>query len=158
MKSLLSAQVLAQPLPSRCQTEQSVAALLPRDVKAPAARTKRVLVVDDDLVNRLLARALLEHLGWETVECSDGKEALAVLAKEQICNILLDISLPDISGIELCRIMRLNAEINPRRIVAYTAMAMTSERQVLVAAGFDEILLKPVNLAMMRAAFDDGIE
>lgn len=121
----------------------------------PLRRTgAAVLVVDDDEVNRVLARALLEHLGWEVIECADGREALGILGSTPVSSVLLDISLPDISGLDLCGELRARALEPGLRVVAYTAMAMTSERPRLFAAGFDDILLKPVNLAMMHAAFD----
>jgi CheY-like chemotaxis protein len=114
---------------------------------------RTVLVIDDDLVNRLLARALLEYLAWNVIDCENGRSGLFVLSREPVSAVLLDISLPDISGIELCKELR-HAECGRSvRIIAYTAMAMASERQALLDAGFDEILLKPVNLSMVRKVF-----
>ena len=112
-----------------------------------------MLVVDDDAVNRLLARALLEHLGWRVQECEDGGQALRLLQRQRYEVVLLDISLPDICGSDLCSAIRAACGRQLPRVVAYTAMAMPSERPALLAAGFDDILFKPVNMAMMRAAF-----
>lgn len=110
-------------------------------------------MVDDDDVNRVLARALLEHLGWQVDDCGDGRTALRQLEKIKPYAVLIDISLPDICGIDLCRVIRIQARADAPLLVAYTAMAMASEQPGLLAAGFDDILLKPVNLAMMRAVF-----
>lgn len=112
-----------------------------------------MLVVDDDAVNRLLARALLQHLGWRVQECDDGTQALRLLGQQRYDAVLLDISLPDICGTDLCGAIRHTCRGQLPRLVAYTAMAMPSERPGLLAAGFDDILFKPVNLAMMRAVF-----
>lgn len=112
---------------------------------------RHVLVVDDDLVNRKLARALLEREGWRVSECEDGACALALAEEEDVQAVLLDISLPDMTGDAVCALLR-----RRRRglfIVAYTAHTLEQDTQRMLASGFDRVLLKPVTISAMREAF-----
>ena len=71
---------------------------------APTATTGRVLVVDDVLINRRLATTIFAKLGWQTAEADGGIVALEWLASNPAIDLmLLDISMPDLSGEDLCR-------------------------------------------------------
>jgi CheY-like chemotaxis protein len=107
----------------------------------PEAR--RALIVDDNATNRMLAKALLSRLGWLTDEVDCGEAALVRVADTDYPLILLDISMPGISGEETCAELRKTGK--PMRIIAYTAHAFPEERTKFLAAGFDDILVKPIN-------------
>lgn len=110
-----------------------------------------VLVVDDDLVNRKLARAMLEREGWTVNECEDGQHALDLADTLETQAVLLDISLPDMTGDEVCTLLR---QRHPGLfIVAYTAHTLEEDTQRMLASGFDRVLLKPVTISAMREAF-----
>jgi CheY-like chemotaxis protein len=111
-----------------------------------------VLIVDDDLVNRKLARAILERSGWVAVECDNGTSALACFQRQRFDAVLLDIGLPGMDGREVCRELR-KLQQGPLRIVAYTASVLPEEMDSLVANGFDDVLQKPVSIAAVQAAF-----
>ena len=108
--------------------------------------SRNALVVDDHPTNRLLASTLLRKLGWTVHEASDGAAALA-LAAQHLCRlVLLDISMPGLSGEETCRQLRAgNPPDNPQTIIAYTAHAFQQDRDRLLAEGFDDILVKPIS-------------
>jgi CheY-like chemotaxis protein len=112
----------------------------------------KVLVVDDHEVNRVLPLALLRKCGVAVDEAEDGAEALAkVAADPEIDQLLLDVSMPGMSGLEVCAALRSGP---PRRLrlVAYTAHAFESEKQQFLAAGFDDVLVKPISRAgLLRA-------
>ncbi len=111
----------------------------------------RILVVDDSRINRILAVAILKRDGWETFEAEDGQAALDLLAGElDFRAVLLDISMPGMSGEVVCRSLRADPRHATLPIVAYTAHAMNEELQRILAAGFDDILVKPINLAILR--------
>ncbi|WJF91716.1 response regulator [Paraburkholderia bonniea] len=113
--------------------------------------TRQVLVVDDDLVNRKLARAMLARDGWEVSECEDGPSALEQVRQQPFDAVLLDISLPGMSGETVCERLR---EAHPGLfIVAYTAHTMPEDTERMLAGGFDRVLLKPVTFAALRTAF-----
>lgn len=102
------------------------------------------LVVDDHPTNRLLACAMLKKLGWLVHEAEDGEQALCIARTQDFRFILLDISMPGASGEEVCP--QLRALLSPgARIIAYTAHAFPEERSRFLAAGFDDILVKPIN-------------
>jgi CheY-like chemotaxis protein len=112
---------------------------------------KQVLVVDDDLVNRKLARAMLEREGWTVSECDQGLVALDLASKSQFTAVLLDISLPDMNGEVVCARLRQNQE--RLFIVAYTAHTIQQDVDRMLASGFDKVLLKPVTISAMREVF-----
>ena len=105
---------------------------------------RHALVVDDHPTNRLLGGTLLKKLGWTVSEADCGETALDLAAGRHFDLILLDISMPGLSGEETCS--RLKAMTPPpSRIIAYTAHAYPEDRERLLAAGFDGILVKPIN-------------
>lgn len=116
---------------------------------------KKVLVVDDNAVNRKLAAALLKRRGVEVQEVDGGSAALAILGQERFDAVLLDISMPVMDGKEVCRIIRSTPELMGLRVVAYTAHAMESERQTIMAAGFDDLLVKPISGQDLLRALPD---
>ncbi len=105
----------------------------------------KVLVVDDNAVNRKLAVALLKRRGMYVEDADSGSAALEILAAGQFDFVLLDISMPVMDGKEVCRIIRSTPNLATLRVIAYTAHAMESERQSIMAAGFDDLLVKPIS-------------
>lgn len=110
------------------------------------AENRLALVVDDVTTNRVLARAMLVKLGWQVEEAADGETALSMATVRHYGLILLDISMPGLSGPETCAGMRALPGGSELRIVAYTAHAYADERNRILAAGFDEVVVKPINL------------
>ena len=106
---------------------------------------RQVLIVDDNAVNRKLAVALLKRRGMAVAEAEGGAVALEMLKKGQFDTVLLDISMPVMDGKEVCRIIRSTPDLASLHVVAYTAHAMESERQSIMAAGFDDLLVKPIS-------------
>jgi two-component system chemotaxis response regulator CheY len=103
------------------------------------------LVVDDNAVNRKLAVALLKRRGWAVEEAENGAVAMQKLAAGTFDAVLLDISMPVMDGEETCKRIRANPASAHLRVVAYTAHAMESERERFMAAGFDDMLIKPIS-------------
>lgn len=116
---------------------------------------RSVLVVDDNLVNRKLAVALLQRRGMQTEEAENGVVALTKLASGQFDSVLLDISMPLMDGEEVCRHIRANAGWSSMRVIAYTAHAMESERSRIMASGFDDLLIKPISILDLLRVLPD---
>lgn len=110
--------------------------------------TRRILVVDDNDTNRMLAKALLSRLGWSVDEANCGEAALQEIAATDYPVVLLDISMPGMSGEETCVEIRKIGK--PMRIIAYTAHAFPEEREKFLAVGFDDILVKPINRLLLE--------
>ena len=118
------------------------------------AESRRVLVVDDIPSNRMVARTMLELQGWTVLTASDGPEALDTLATAQCDLVLLDISMPGMSGIEVCQAIRANPAIANLPVIAYTAHAQPEDRRNFIASGFDEVVIKPVSSEKLASAVE----
>lgn len=105
----------------------------------------KALVVDDHPTNRLLATALLRKLGWSVLEAEDGTQALTLAAQHAFRLVLLDISMPGLSGEDTCARLRSTESGRALHIVAYTAHAFPEDHARLIAAGFDDVLVKPIS-------------
>jgi CheY-like chemotaxis protein len=113
---------------------------------------KRALVVDDNDVNRILATRMLGKAGWSVAEADCGEAALRYLADAEIELILLDVSMPVMSGQEVClRIRQGKLGGEQVKVVAYTAHAMPEEIDSLLRGGFDTVLSKPMSRDRLAA-------
>ena len=113
-----------------------------------------VLVVDDNHTNRLLPGLFLRPLGHEVHECESAATALVWLAAHPCDLLLLDISMPTVSGVELCQQLRAQSQMSHLKIMAYTAHALPEELAQLTSAGFDKVLLKPIRSQDLLAAIE----
>jgi signal transduction histidine kinase/CheY-like chemotaxis protein len=104
---------------------------------------RRLLVVDDEELNRELLRDLLGGLGFELTEATDAATALAACAANDYDAIILDLRLPDLDGFSLTPKLRA-ALRRPARIIALSASVFPVDRERAVAAGCDEFLPKPL--------------
>ena len=111
-----------------------------------------VWVVDDEHVNRLLARAYLERAGWVVVEFDNGLSALRSLQRTQPDAMLLDVRMPGLSGDDLVRQIRLLHPDTPMRLVGYAAHCFPETIKAILDAGFDEVLVKPVSYQQVSDA------
>jgi CheY-like chemotaxis protein len=105
---------------------------------------KAILVVDDNGINRLLPGLILRPFGWEVREVDGGGAALEILKTFQVSYVLLDISMPEVTGRDVLRDLRCNEQLRDLKIVAYTAYAQLSDVENLLAEGFDAVLIKPL--------------
>jgi len=103
----------------------------------------RVLVVEDDQVNRLAAKGLLEKMGCVVELAGDGKQAVEAVARARFDCVFMDIQMPVLSGLEATRRIR-RAGHADLPIVAMTAYAMGGDREKCRAAGMDDYIAKPV--------------
>ena len=111
------------------------------------AETPRILVVEDNMVNRKLAVALVQRWGFFALVANDGQEALAILAQERVDLILMDVQMPVMDGLETTRAIRKQeAESGGHLpVIALTAHAYASDRAKCVDAGMDEFVTKPLD-------------
>jgi CheY-like chemotaxis protein len=115
----------------------------------------KVLIVDDQQINRKLPMVMLSSSGFVCVEASSGAQALEILSADPtFSHVLLDVSMPGMSGIEVCRLLRarMAAQGSTLRIVAYTAHAFADETAEIMSAGFDDLLVKPITRESLNRA------
>ena len=105
---------------------------------------KSILVVDDNGINRLLPGLILRPFGWTVHEAANGLDALDQLKVLDVCCVLLDISMPDISGLDVLTDLRKEEKFQAIKVVAYTAYATEGDISHLKAQGFDAVLIKPL--------------
>jgi two-component system, OmpR family, KDP operon response regulator KdpE len=102
--------------------------------------TGTILVVDDEPQIRRVLRAVLVHAGYEVVEARDGLEAIETLMRERPSLILLDANLPDMTGLELCRRIRLSFE-SP--IIMLTVRSAERDKVEAFDSGANDYVVKP---------------
>ena len=128
---------------------------LDRDAASPAP--KRLLVVEDDEINRFSARLNLEKMGYHVTTAQHGKEALELLRQGSYDCVLMDIQMNVMDGVEATRQIRsgnhggLDADIP---IVAMTSYAMPSDRDKFLAAGMNDYVAKPVQMQALQAVLE----
>lgn len=105
----------------------------------------RVLIAEDNAVNRELLRELLELRGYLVLEACDGQEALRIIDETQPELLLLDIGMPVLDGFAVIRRIRETPRLANLRVVAVTAYAMRGDHERILSSGFDGYLSKPVN-------------
>lgn len=112
----------------------------------------RVLVVDDQELNRMVAEVQLRQLGCESRLVGGGEEAVRTVEREAFHLVLMDIQMPGISGLEATRRIRALREAPARPfIVAYTAYPDAENRRACREVGMDGFLAKPLRKTILRA-------
>lgn len=110
-----------------------------------------VLVVDDQIANVELLTDLLQLNGYEVETATSGEAALAAIERRQPDAVLLDVVMPGLSGLDVCRRIRADADHSALPVVLVTSVDPDTERARGLAAGADDFLAKPVNSAELIA-------
>ena len=118
------------------------------------ASTARVLLVEDNPVNQMVAKGMLVKLGYQVRLAAHGAEALEILEQETIDLILMDCNMPVMDGYEASRRIRHNGRLLQLPIIALTANALSDERERCRAAGMNDYLAKPFRREELAAMLD----
>jgi putative two-component system response regulator len=130
----------------------SVPAGLASEPISEGGRTGRLLLVDSLTVNRNLVKATLRAAGqYEFFEAATGRAALEILDEHPIDLVILDLTLPDMSGPDFCRRMKSNRRTQLVPILMFTSMHGPEHEVVGIDAGADEYLTKPLYPSVLRA-------
>jgi len=114
----------------------------------------KILLVEDNEMNRDMLSRRLAKRGFDVVVALDGSSGAAAAAAEQPDLILMDISLPDMDGCEVTRLVRAQPATASIPIIALTAHAMETDRIRALEAGCQDFDTKPVDLARLLAKID----
>jgi PAS domain S-box-containing protein len=141
---------------SESSARSSAATRDPAPKREPVAQARgvRVLLAEDNAVNRKLATKLLEKEGYQVLVATNGREALEVIDREPVDLVLMDVQMPDVDGLEATAIIRdrEKTSTSTRRlpVIALTAHAMKGDRERCLAAGMDDYLSKPIQTEELR--------
>ena len=137
--------------------EPGPAAAAPAKTMMVAPEKARVLLAEDDPVNKIVAVKRLQKFGCRVDVVSNGREAVETWRPDTYTMVLMDCHMPQMDGYEATRRIReLEADQNSNhtRIVALTASAMQEDRDLCMAAGMDDYITKPVDEATLRNALE----
>jgi len=126
-----------------------------------------ILIVDDEIQNRKLLKALLRPKGYRVLSAANGQEALASIAEHPPDLILLDIMMPGMDGYEVAGVLKANPDTSSIPVIMVTAQDDRCARLASLAAGAEDILTKPIdraelwlrmrNLLRLRAASEESL-
>jgi len=105
-----------------------------------------ILIIEDNEVNRVLVRDMLQFKGYQTLEAPSAEDGIRVAREKKPALILMDFHLPKMNGIEAFRALRADAETSSIPVIAVTASAMPEDRKKILAAGFDGLQTKPIHV------------
>jgi len=108
---------------------------------------KRVLVIEDTEDNRQIIRDLLTSFDYELIEAVDGAEGVALAQSQQPDLILMDIQLPEVSGLEVTKWLKDDPELKAIPVIAVTAFAMKGDEERIRQGGCEAYLSKPISVA-----------
>jgi CheY-like chemotaxis protein len=109
------------------------------------AEAKSILVVDDQEDERAIQRDLLAHLGYRVLEASDGQAALELARAAPPDLVLLDIAMPRMDGLTVCRRLRKDPRMRTTAVLFYTASTASEVTERVRGAGGNGVLLKPLD-------------
>ena len=116
---------------------------------------KTVLIVEDNELNMTLFHDLLDAHGYRTLQTRNGMDALRIARERRPDLILMDIQLPEVSGLEVTRWLKDDEELRDIPVIAVTAFAMKGDEERIRAAGCDGYIAKPIDykdfLAIIKA-------
>jgi two-component system cell cycle response regulator DivK len=118
------------------------------------SRSAKVLIVEDNALNLKLLKDLLEYHGYYVVATGSGEAALRIAEEEQPDLILMDIQLPDFSGIDATRQLKANLKTQRIPIIAVTAFAMSGDRAKIMESGCDDYVAKPFSVLELLALIE----
>ena len=127
-------------------------------MKTEPIRPLVILAVEDNEANRMLIQAVLEGLGYVVSLASSATEALASIAHQRPDLILMDIQLPGQDGLALTRLLKADPDVASVPVVAITAHAMASDRQLCLEAGCIGYIAKPFNTRTLGAQIQEFLQ
>ena len=122
------------------------------------AKTRKVLVVEDNELNMRLFCDLLDAYGYETYQCRDGAKAVEIARREQPDLIIMDIQLPEVSGLDITRWIKDDESIRAIPVLAVTAFAMRADEQRVREAGCEGYLSKPIQMKSFLSTVQELVD
>lgn len=109
----------------------------------------KILIVEDNPMNRRLIRDVLKYYGYEVLEAADGKEGVSMAMEHLPDLILMDIQMPVMDGFRAGDILKSDPKTKHIKIIALTSFAMKDDRDRFMEAGFDDYISKPLDIRQL---------
>lgn len=109
--------------------------------------SKTILIVEDNELNMKLFNDLLQAHGYETMQTKDGREVMGLVRERRPDLILMDIQLPEVSGLDITRMLKDDAEFRDIPVIAVTAFAMKGDEEKIREGGCEGYIAKPISVA-----------
>lgn len=123
----------------------------------PGGDKVKVLLVEDNQMNKILVREILTLNGYDIVEAGSGTEALKVLTTQKPDLILMDLHLPEMDGVTATRIIKADEANRNIPVLALTASAMKGEEDQILGKGFDGYVAKPIEVKKLLEAITTNL-
>ncbi|MEQ1930455.1 MAG: response regulator [Parvularculaceae bacterium] len=115
--------------------------------KPDFAPRRKILIVEDNELNMKLFHDLLEAHGYQTILARNGADALRLAAETRPDLIIMDIQLPEISGLQVTKELKANPSLAKIPVIAVTAFAMKGDEERIRAGGCEDYIAKPISVA-----------
>ncbi len=122
------------------------------------AMPKKILIVEDNELNMKLFRDLLEAHGYETLQTREGMQALQIAREHKPDLILMDIQLPEVSGLEVTKWIKEDDELRSIPIIAVTAFAMKGDEERIREGGCEAYISKPISVVPFMETIKSFLE
>lgn len=108
--------------------------------------SKTILIVEDNELNMKLFNDLLQAHGYDTVQTMDGRDAIKLAREHKPDLVLMDIQLPEISGLEVTKMMKADDDLKSIPVIAVTAFAMKGDEEKIREGGCEGYIAKPISV------------
>ncbi|MCX5828098.1 MAG: response regulator [Deltaproteobacteria bacterium] len=116
---------------------------------------QRILIVEDNPLNRLLLKDVLEFHGYEIMEAGDGQAGVEMAKKYKPDLILMDLQMPVMDGVTAEKIIRGDPDTKNIKMIAVTSFAMSGDKERIMEAGFDHYISKPINIRELPVLIEE---
>jgi PAS domain S-box-containing protein len=139
------------------ESQQKSVAIAEYDAPPALQGGSRILLAEDDSTSSSTCKRMLEKSGYFVATAKDGHEALQLFAEQDFDLILMDVQMPVMDGVEATKVIREATTLGPKSqvpIIAMTAYAMTGDEEKFLAAGMNDYISKPVDMAVLKEVIE----
>jgi signal transduction histidine kinase/ActR/RegA family two-component response regulator len=151
VQEIVEGTVIADPGRPTAPADSAVSA---ETSDSAAGDELKILLVEDNAVNQVVAQRILTKIGYRATTVGNGQEALDVLERHTYDIVLMDLQMPGIDGLTATELLRKRSASKQPWVIAITANAMRGDRERCLAAGMDDYISKPVKPDQLRAALE----
>ncbi len=118
----------------------------------------KILIIEDNPMNRDLFRVVLEYHGYDIIEAENGEEGIKMAVEQMPDLILMDLQMPLMDGFAALKALKEMPETKNIRVIAVTSFAMTGDREKVMQAGFDDYISKPIDTKALPLIVERNIK